>query len=594
MLREIQESVRRIARAIAAALGVEVTISDENYTVVASTRHDMPEGSVAQGRLIRHVFQTKKPELVDRPGFHPLCRGCYQEKSCPETAEIVIPILLDGAVIGDVSLIALNEVQRQRLLKDQRALLEFMHEMVGLVAVKAKEFVTTKQLARSLEELQTIINAVDEGFITTNECGVIVHCNAYAARMLHGRPEEIVGAKLQDVLPTFPVDEVLASDERFIEREIIARRGGKRLHLFVSVYVIQREVAPQSWVIKLRDIGEVRKFVYEMTEQQQQYTFSCIIGSSPALTAVKERAEQFAKSKSPVLIYGESGTGKELFARSIHASSNRAERPFIAVNCAAIPDALLESELFGYEEGAFTGAKRGGKPGKFELANGGTLFLDEVGDLSFHLQAKLLRALQDQQIERVGGVRPFTVDVRIIAATNRNLEELIERKEFREDLYYRLAVLPLFIPPLRQRKTDILELADYFLHKYSREAGKAITGFSAAAEELLLSYSWPGNVRELENAVEYAVNLEQGKFVQVPSLPSRIRESKKPTLTTVFVKNPFSRRQLLDQIKKAQQEDIKLALEKFGYSVQGKEAAARSLGISRATLYRRLKEMKTS
>ncbi|MFL5534184.1 MAG: sigma-54 interaction domain-containing protein [Gemmatimonadales bacterium] len=246
------------------------------------------------------------------------------------------------------------------------------------------------------------------------------------------------------------------------------------------------------------------------------------MGASGPMRQLFESVARVASSNTTVLIRGESGTGKELVAQAIHLHSPRAKKPFIKVNCAALPETLVESELFGYERGAFTGAVQR-KKGRFDLANGGTLFLDEIGELSPATQVKLLRVLQEREFERVGGTESVPVDVRVIAATNRDLEKALADSSFREDLYYRLNVFPIFIPPLRARKADVLPLADHFIEKYAREHGKSIRRISTPAIDLLSSYHWPGNVRELENTIERAVLLADGEVIHGYHLPPTLQ-----------------------------------------------------------------------
>jgi Nif-specific regulatory protein len=257
-------------------------------------------------------------------------------------------------------------------------------------------------------------------------------------------------------------------------------------------------------------------------ELQQRYEFSNMVGTSGPMRQLYEEMARVAGTNTTVLIRGESGTGKELIAEAIHYNSPRAKKPFIKVNCAALPETLVESELFGHERGAFTGAEAR-KKGRFELANGGTLFLDEIGELSPATQVKLLRVLQEREFERVGGTEPVKVDVRVIAATNRDLEVALAGATFREDLYYRLNVFPIFIPPLRARKSDVLPLADHFAEKYAREHGKSIKRISTAAIDLLSSYHWPGNVRELENTIERAVLMADGEVIHGHHLPPTLQ-----------------------------------------------------------------------
>ncbi len=308
-----------------------------------------------------------------------------------------------------------------------------------------------------------------------------------------------------------------------------------------------------------------------------------LITQDTKILALLDMLKSIAKSKSSVLIQGESGTGKELFARFVYRHSNRRQMPFVAVNCAAIPAQLLESEMFGYEKGAFTGADKGGKPGKFEIANKGTIFLDEIGDMPLHLQVKLLHAIQNRQIDRIGGISPIDVDVRIIAATNKDLDAMIKMKEFREDLYFRLNVIPLNIPPLRSRPGDTELLLNYALQKFTDLLNKSIEGFSGEAIELLMRYDWPGNVRELENVVEYAVNMETDSQISAGNLPDRVCR---------VDGGRFERSGgLKEKMDRYQKQLIGACLIDTGYSLEGKIRAAGILGISESTLYRRIREL---
>ena len=306
-----------------------------------------------------------------------------------------------------------------------------------------------------------------------------------------------------------------------------------------------------------------------------KYSWDNIIGNSEKMAQAKFIGRRASQTNSNVLILGESGTGKELFAHAIHNDSNRKYAPFVKVNSAAIPSELLESELFGYEEGAFTGAKKGGKIGKFELANGGSIFLDEIGDMPLKMQAKLLRVLQERELERVGGNQVIKVDVRVIAATNANLKELIAQGKFREDLYYRLNVMTIEIPPLRERREDIEELAAVLLKKLSNQLGRYVSKISEKAMEFLLSHSWAGNVRELENVLERAINLADSDTLLPVHLPVYLRNQVKRTLG-----GPV--RPLREIIEDTEKEAIARVLE---YTKGNKQQAAKLLDISRSSLY---------
>ena len=301
-------------------------------------------------------------------------------------------------------------------------------------------------------------------------------------------------------------------------------------------------------------------------ELEKKYRIKNIVGNSNKMREVYQMISQVARSNATVLIRGESGTGKELAANAIHYNSHRANQPFVKINCAALPANLIESELFGHEKGAFTGALHQ-KPGKFELANKGTLFLDEIGSITTDVQAKLLRVLQEKEFERVGGNKTIQADVRIIAATNKNLEQAVTDNSFRNDLYYRINVFPIYMPPLRERKTDILVLADYFLEKYARENDKDIIRFSTPAIDMFMAYHWPGNVRELENCIERAVLLCEDKVIYGYHLP--------PTLQTASESETLPSQTLEGAVEKLEREMIIEALKHTRGNISG---AAKMLG----------------
>ena len=349
------------------------------------------------------------------------------------------------------------------------------------------------------------------------------------------------------------------------------------------------ELIAGKYIVSQNNIT-LQNTVSSLLESQSVHaSFDSIISRSTAMEKIKKRALQVASSNSTVLITGESGTGKGLLARAIHKESPRCSKPFVSVNCAAIPETLLESELFGYERGAFTGAEKNGKLGKFQLADKGTLFLDEIGDMPLHLQVKLLSCLQNRQVDPVGAVRPVDVDVRIIAATNKDLEEMIRQNQFREDLYFRLNVIPLYIPPLRERPEDISMLVQHIIMKFSMAMGKAVTGIEADAMDVLLSYSWPGNIREVENVIEYAINMEQSDTITVDSLPEKlVRKNKHVNSGSGTGMMHIS---LKTQLDSAEKQILRECLNQTGWNLEGKRQAAEQLGISESTLYRRLKQL---
>lgn len=361
------------------------------------------------------------------------------------------------------------------------------------------------------EQLNAVLASVSDGILAIDDQARITQYNPAAEKILGIPASDAIGKPLADIVPAnLALLNVLKDGSVYNHKEILLDQNS---HYLASGRPI---MDPSGRIIGavavLKDIGDVRDLINKVTAHQT-FTFAEITYTSRPMQQLITLAMSYARGESTILIRGETGTGKELFARALHAASSRKESPFITVNCAAIPDTLLESELFGYEGGAFTGASKGGKQGLFELANGGTIFLDEIGEISFHLQAKLLRVLQDRTIRRIGGSREIQVDVRILAATNRNLEEMIEKDRFRQDLYYRLNVIPLFIPPLRERRDDIPVLAHYFLQRFAAKLQKRVDAISDAALEKLNRYNWPGNIRELENVIERSVNIVQGSVI---------------------------------------------------------------------------------
>ena len=321
---------------------------------------------------------------------------------------------------------------------------------------------------------------------------------------------------------------------------------------------------------------------------KKKYDFGNMIGYSDGMKRIFDTIEKVATSDSTAMIYGESGTGKELVAKAIHFNSERINFPLVAVNCGAIPEELLESELFGHEKGAFTGALRT-RIGRFELANGGTIFLDEIGDMSPALQVKVLRVLQEKQFERIGGVKTLQVDVRIIAATNQDLEKAIEEKRFREDLFYRINVIPIHLPPLRERKVDIPILANNFLTKFNKLKRKAVVRITPEAMEYLLKYSWPGNIRELENLIEMLVVLKEEGEIEVADLPEKIAMAPSHGIVRNGVEitdEGINYNAYVDQLEK---DLLSRALEKAGGA---KNKAAKLLNLNRTTFVEKLKRFK--
>ncbi|MZP42374.1 AAA family ATPase [Heliobacterium gestii] len=554
---------------------IEVEIADPALVRIAGTgRYRDGVGRVLEdGFVYRHILRTGDAVIIDRPGNHELCRPCARRGSCSETAEVAVPIKIGEETIGVIGLIGFDGQQGKRLLSRQESLLRFLEKMADLIAGKTAENVQNRQRESLVHRLETVLNLLHDGLLVVSADKAITHHNEVAASMTDLTAGAVV------MLPQI-------MDEKKLWKAIEKGRGfsgqvkGRRVagHWYCDAMPIIREDVLDGAIVILKDVQEIKRLVNDTTVSDIATEFSQIIGNSMKIRELKALACKVASGNSTLLIQGESGTGKELLARAIHQSSGRSQNAFIAINCGAIPETLLESELFGYEEGSFTGAKRGGKLGKFELANNGTLFLDEIGDMPLHLQVKILRVLQERRVERVGSSRSIPVDVRIIAATHRNLEKMVAAGEFREDLYYRLNVIPLTIPPLRERREDIPLLIDHYLEHYCNLIGKQVNRLAAEAASLLNRYAWPGNVRELANVVEYAVTMATGGFIGLKDLPKRIKAEEPVKLQDDHL-----------NLKSLEREAITKALE--AAAAEGcKDDAAKRLGISRATLYRKIKE----
>lgn len=583
----VQNSVQQIAEAITAALGIETEIIDEELNIVAGTGRykkkvgsQEEDGNLESGYLYGQLLKSGQTCVIEDAGPEPPYGAREKER-----AEICCPISLKNEVIGLIGLVAFSNVQKKKLLANKDNNLVFLSRMAFLIASKVSQVETAN-------ELNIVIENMRDGIIAVNIKGQVTLCNTRAERILNTNRETLIGKTISNLWTDIPINDVMVRKIRLDGHEAIYRdEQGELRHLLLSFNPIilndpacnDNKNTCTGAIVTIEEFQEIRKKIYNMTDKQQHVHFADILGKSRQIRETVERSAMIAESSSTVLITGESGTGKELFARAIHYNSSRNREPFITVNCGAIPENLLETELFGYDSGAFTGAHKGGKAGKFEIANKGTIFLDEIGDLPLHLQVKLLHVLQRREIERVGGNHIISVNVRVIAATNQNLVRMVEEGEFREDLYYRLCVIPLHIPPLRERKEDLETLLYYFLDRFCRLLHKAIRGFEDDALDLLKRYNWPGNVRELENALEYAVSFEKGSRISLNSIQPRILQAAQPA--------PVPDESLKHSIDEAEKEVIYGQLAKTGYTTAGKRLAAQNLGISESTLYRRIKEL---
>lgn len=384
---------------------------------------------------------------------------------------------------------------------------------------------------------EQIINLLAERVVIVDRNGIIIYINDGYCDFIGTTVEEAINRPVQDVIENSRMHIVVQTGQKELAAlqsingsEMIANRfplfeNGEIVGAVGSVMFRN----PEEWQMyktKIQNLVEELNYYQAKVDRElrSKYSFSDLIGNSATFLSVKSLAERVSGSNSSVLLIGESGTGKELFAGAIHNKSMRAPSPFVAINCSSIPEHLLESELFGYEDGAFTGAKKGGKKGQFEMANEGTLFLDEIGDMPLSMQSKLLRVLQEKEVHRIGGQKSKRVDVRIIAATHRDLEKMVEEGTFRQDLYYRLNVIKIEIPPLRKRKEDIPIISMSLLRKLEKKFFRNGIELSAEVTERLMDHSWPGNIREIENVLERSINVLDGKMIKLSHLPLYLRD----------------------------------------------------------------------
>lgn len=597
----IQEFVQQVAEAIATALRIEVMVLDPESNIISGTGVTKMEVGkrYENGSLTNSLAVNGLPIITRNPGSSLECKKCFRFGTCPYFSVIAYPIYVGKNMLGSFCIVATNEEQRQRVLAEEDDMLKFLNKMCLLIASNINERQIQEELNLSIKRYDNVVNSVAEAIIVTNQAGNIIHLNRSAVNWLSVELKDVVGHHLTSLFPDLTISDDVLEKRKKIETELSyqPKSKTKKEYFLATIMPVltQDEKEVRGATISLRNLNDVHSYAAKFVGEYNKYTFEDIQGKSEGIDLVKSKLQKAARTDSTILIRGESGTGKELFAHAIHGASFRRNAPFVAINCSAIPETLMESELFGYEEGAFTGAKKGGKPGKFELAAGGTLFLDEIGDMPLHLQSKLLRVLENHSIVRVGGIDSIAIDVRIIAATNRNLEEMVETREFRGDLYYRLSVIPVFIPPLRERKEDILILIEYFLDKHRKILNRDRQLLDSSTLEFLLNYHWPGNARELQNAIEYAVNMsESGQQILPEHLPQRFQMtiSQDPLVNKQIIGVPNNTLGKGEPwLKAAEEELIREAIKRYGKTTSGKEEAARYLGISRATLYRRLKEL---
>ncbi|WP_373932004.1 sigma 54-interacting transcriptional regulator [Escherichia coli] len=576
VLMQIQPTIQRFARMLASVLQVEIV--DENLCRVAGTgAYGKFLGRQLSGnsRLLRHVLETKTEKVVTQSRFDPLCEGCDSKENCREKAFLGTPVILQERCVGVISLIAVTHEQQEHISDNLREFSDYVRHISTIFVSKLLE---DQGPGDNISKIfATMIDNMDQGVLVVDDESRVQFVNQTALKTLGVVQNNIIGKPIRFRPLTF--------ESNFTH--------GHMQH------IVSWDDKSELIIGQLHNIQGRQLFL--MAFHQSHTSFSVanapdephieqLVGECRVMRQLKRLISRIAPSPSSVMVVGESGTGKEVVARAIHKLSGRRNKPFIAINCAAIPEQLLESELFGYVKGAFTGASANGKTGLIQAANTGTLFLDEIGDMPLMLQAKLLRAIEAREILPIGASSPIQVDIRIISATNQNLAQFIAEGKFREDLFYRLNVIPITLPPLRERQEDIELLVHYFLHLHTRRLGSVYPGIAPDVVEILRKHRWPGNLRELSNLMEYLVNVvPSGEVIDSTLLPPNLLNN--GTTEQSDVTEVSEAHLSLDDaggtaLEEMEKQMIREALSRHN----SKKQVADELGIGIATLYRKIKK----
>ena len=583
-LLDIKDHVKKYAGAISSLVNVDVGVVDKNMVrVTGAGLYKNIEGVSALGSVYKNTLLTGKTNIIENPRYHALCSECLDKNRCCEKLEIATPIYCNEEIVGVIGLVCFNDEQKEKILKDIDAYLNLTKQIAEFIGIKFYEYQENLMQKDRELTLNTIIDNMSKGVIISDCHNKIIRINSIASRKLKIN-SNILGESM----------ELISQNDSLMNEEIFT------LKINNNEYNVAGKIIPLKSFNKVKsnafifeDVKKISKNIVEFTGNNNIINLDSIIGCSNATKTLKEDIKKIATTNSTVLITGESGTGKELVARSLHSQGDRRDKPFVVINCSAIPDTLLESELFGYVKGAFTGANQNGRIGKFELANNGVIFLDEIGDMPLYLQAKILRVIQEKKIERIGSNKSIDLDIKIIAATNVDLEKKITEQKFRRDLYYRLNVIPIKLLPLRERKEDIIPIVNNLMKKYNVLSAKYVHSFDENVKNALLNYDWPGNVRELENVIELMINMcENNDVLTADLLPDNILNqvpSSKSFFKNLDLKLDNNE---LEDFEKIEKEYIEKALLKYGEDTEGKKLIAKKMNIGLTTLYRKMKRFK--
>lgn len=563
----ILDDVKKYSEIVSKVIGMDVEVMDSSFTRIAGTGSlkekvglDMKEES----HIYHQVLESKETIIILEPRKDMHCLTCEKKFLCKEELEISTPIMYQDDVIGVIGLICFEKYKKNEFIGKKDLYIQFLKQISEFISYKVYEYFHSLQLKRDNEILSNIIDRVQDIIILTNRKNQI----------------ELINKKGKSILaPILKKENIyLKSSSNFLnQKEFKFSYSGKEISGIGDIFSFSleknKELTKTLFVFK--EISEFKKYLLSFHGNS-----SIILLESPQMQNIYSQISKVAKNNTSILITGESGTGKEIIAKQIHDLSSYSDGPFITVNCGAIPESLMESELFGYTKGAFTGADPKGKIGFFERAHNGTIFLDEIGEMPLQIQVKMLRVLQDKKITPIGSHTEKQVNVRIIAATNRNLEQEVKKRNFREDLFYRLSVFPIDIPPLRERKKDIKILVNFFVKKYYISFQMEQKDISTEVYQYFLEYSWPGNIRELRNTIEYCMNIieENEKSIELKHLPPKLLNNKEKD-------------KKIKTLAELERDAIQNLLQIYGNSSEAKKIIAKSLGIGIATLYRKIKNL---
>jgi len=581
-MEKIQKDIQEIAEAIAELTVKDVVVYNKDFKRIAGTgiyalRIDQV---IPEETLVNKLYQKKEAFLRIKgknDEYNDVCNNCPVREKCTELSSVGHPVFLNDEIIGSIWVVACDDFESKRMLIKEKEYKRFLKRMSDLISDRIVKIISNEQLKIESDMINEILNEINDGVMVIDERHRIKLVNNQASKILKVDRQKLVNISFEDLMK---LEQTKLFPENRIDNNVDTWTiDGRELKIVYSVIPMQLNLSVVNHIISFKQAKDIINLAKELSDN---LLFKDIIGKSKSIENVKMLTEKAAETDSNILLVGETGTGKEIFARTIHRLSKRKNEPFIAVNCASIPETLLESELFGYDKGSFTGALSSGKKGKFELAHGGTLFLDEIGDMPLSLQPKILRVLQEKNIERIGGTNTVDIDVRIFSATHKDLAKMVDEGKFRADLFYRINVIPIVLPPLRERESDVLICADYFAEMYCKKTGKKRPDFSREVTEYFLEYSWPGNVRELQNTVEYVVSMCQEATIKLNDLPPYIREKK-------YVNNDGTKK-LKERLEEYEKVIITESCHNIGNEQNDREKIAKQLGIGIASLYRKIKK----